>query len=270
MNLRKKTVCYRAFSLTELLAALVIGTLVIVASLGVYSRMRRSSIEINRRIDDQQLPNEILQRIAEDLDSIVAPASGKTADTKITIANKPDELFPSAQLKITRTYYDKNNKPQPFEEIIWQSNYDFDTDALILYRSHKGLTVEDRLLGMEKDQWKRELFVPIASGLTLFTIEIPKGEDDYVDSWTSGSLPNAVRVSISFIAPFKTIEGRYDVYEDEKIVRTIAIDRTRNIKFEHTAVDFNELASDFNDPNLNDLPDINDINEPEDTNDTKR
>jgi hypothetical protein len=38
-------------------------------------------------------------------------------------------------------------------------------------------------------------------------------------------------VTISFAEPFKTLAGILDVPEDEKVIRNIAIDRTRAIKF---------------------------------------
>jgi hypothetical protein len=37
--------------------------------------------------------------------------------------------------------------------------------------------------------------------------------------------------TISFAEPFKTLTGTLDVPDTEKITRTIAIDRTRKIKF---------------------------------------
>ena len=249
------------FSLTELLAAMVIGAMVMITSIGVYSRMRRSADEVNRRIDTQQLPNEILQRIAEDLDRIVAPISGKDADTKISITNKNVELYQSSQMKITKTYYDNKNSKQIFNEIVWQSNYDFDANGLILYRSHRGLTVEDKLLGEEKSKSNSELFIPVAAGLTYFKIEAHKGSD-YVESWAEEPLPKAVRITLSFAAPYKDINGNYYVLESEVITRTVAIDRTRRIKFQFIPPDLNQL--DFNSFDINDsnLYDYNDVNEP--------
>ncbi len=254
------------FSLTELLAAMVIGAMVMITSIGVYSRMRRSADEINRRIDTQQLPNEILQRIAEDLDRIVAPTSGKDADTKISITNKNDELYQSAQMKITKTYYDNKNSKQIFNEIVWQSNYDFDANGLILYRSHRGLTVEDKLLGEEKSKTNSELFIPVAAGLTYFKIEAHKGSG-YADAWTADPLPKAVRITLSFAAPYKDINGNYSILESEMITRTVAIDRTRQIKFKFVPPDLNQLdinSFDVNSFDINDsnLYDYNDVNEP--------
>ncbi len=261
--------CKYGFSLIELLAVLVISTMLIIASIGVYSRMQRTVGELNNAVETQQLPNEILQRIAEDLDTIVAPLSGKDADTKISIRNKFDEFYQSAQLKITRTYYDNKNEKQVFDEIIWQSNYDFDANGLILYRSHSGLTVEDKLLGEEKTKSKRELFIPIAAGLTYFKIQVPQG-DNLLDTWTSDRLPKTVKISLSFVSPFRDIDGRLTVLENEMNIRTVAIDRTRQIKFKFVPPDINEFgisALDSNDLDILDSNDFNDLDELDDTND---
>lgn len=217
-----------AFSLAEMLAALVIGTMVLVAVLTVYSRAEAGAAAIIRRLDDSRLPQEVLQRIAEDLDGIVAAGS----ETKITVENKLDEGFPTARLTILKTIYDNRNSKQTFEKIVWQANYDYDSNAngLVLYRSHTGIALEDKLLDESKEDWERELFVPICAGVTFFKIQIPKGEN-FQDKWTSSSLPTGIVVTISFAEPFKTVRGLLDVPDEEKIIRTIAVDRTRKIRF---------------------------------------
>ena len=219
------------FSLAEILAALTIGAMVLVAVLSISSRVEESSSSINYRLDVRQLPYEVLQRIAEDIDKIVAPTSdNQSADTRITVKNKIDNLYRSAQLIISRTYYDNNNKKQTFEEITWQTNYDFDANSLILYRSRRGIAAEDKLLDEEKEDWEKELYVPICDGITLFKVQVPRG-GSFVDSWDSDSLPPGVVVEISFSEPLKQIDGSLDVPEEEKTTRTITINRTREIKF---------------------------------------
>lgn len=259
----------RGFSLIELLAVLVISTMLIIASIGIYGQMQKTVDQMNSAVENQQLPNEILQYIAEDLDSIVAPLSGRDSDTKISIQNKTDNFYQSAQLKITRTYYDNNNEKQIFDEIIWQSNYDFSTNALILYRSHSGLTVEDKLLGGEKDKFKNELFIPVAAGLTYFKIQVPRG-DTLLESWNSERLPNSVIISLSLVPPFKDTNGSFIVLENEMYTRTVAIDRTRQIKFKFISPDVNEFgqsALDINDLDIDDPNDFNDLDGLDDSND---
>ncbi len=72
--------------------------------------------------------------------------------------------------------------------------------------------------------------MPICAGITFFRIKVPWGEN-YLDKWTSTSLPPGIEVTISAGEPFKTVGGTLDVPEEEKFIRTIAVDRTRKIKF---------------------------------------
>jgi len=216
------------FSLAEVITALMIGAMVLVAVLGIYGRAERSAAAVIRKLDSSRLPSEVMQRIAEDLDEIISTGS----DTKITIENKFENGFPTARLTITRTIYDSRNREQTFEKIIWQSNYDFESgvDGLVLYRSHSGLALEDKLLDKNKDDWERELFVPICAGVTFFRIRVPWGEV-FLDKWTGSSLPPGIEVTISSAEPFKKVDGTLEVLDEEKIIRTIAIDRTRKIRF---------------------------------------
>lgn len=206
--------------------ALTIGAMVLVAVLSIYSRAETSAAAITRKLDSSRLASEVLQRIAEDLDRTVAPG----ADTKVTIDNKFENGFSTARLTVLKTIYDSKNKKQTFERIIWQTNYDNDANGLVLYRSHSGIALEDKLLDEHKEDWEKELFVPICTGITFFKIQVPRGED-FQDRWTSDSLPPGIVATISFAKPFKTLAGTLDVPDEEKVTRNIAIDRTRKIKF---------------------------------------
>ncbi|MBN1804904.1 MAG: hypothetical protein JW837_06610 [Sedimentisphaerales bacterium] len=225
------------FSLAEIITSLTIGAMVLVAVLVVYSRAERSAAAVTRRLDSSRLPSEVMQRIAEDLDGIIATGE----DTKITIENKFENGFPTARLTITKTFFDNKNQEQVFENIIWQASYDFESnlEGLVLYRSHGGIALEDKLLDDNKSAWERELFVPICAGVTFFGIKVPWGET-YLDKWTSTSLPPGVEVSLSFGEPFKTVSGYLDVPDSEKIIRTIAIDRTRKLRFSVQTKDLTE------------------------------
>ena len=225
---RDKLVTRSGFSLAEVLAALTIGSMVLVAILAIHGRAERSTAALTNKLDSFRLPGEVMQRIAEDLDRIIESGS----DTRVTVENKFQDGYNSARLKIRRTYRDKNDKLQTFEEIIWQTAYDYDSDAngLVLYRSHSGLAAEDKLLDKDKEDWERELFVPMCTGVTLFKIQIPADEEP-LDRWAKPALPHGLIITISFTEPFKMIDGTLDVPDEEKTIRTIAIDRTRKIKF---------------------------------------
>lgn len=229
------------FSLAEVITALTIGAMVLVAVVGIYGRAERSAAAVTRKLDNSRLPSEVMQLIAEDLDGIISTDSG----TKITIENKFKSGLPTARLTISRTFHDSRNKEQTLEKIVWQSNFDFesDIDGLVLYRSHSGIGLEDKLLDKNKEDWEKELFVPICTGITFFRIRVPRGEIP-LDRWTSSSLPPGIEVTISFAEPYKKADGTLDVPDEEKITRTMAIDKTRNIKFTIEKKDFGQVEDD--------------------------
>lgn len=225
--LYKMCKCRGGFSLAEVLVALIMGAMILVAVLSIYSRAENGAAAVTRRLDIARVPSEILQRIVEDIDKIVTPDS----DTKVTIENKFDKGFPTARLTLLKTIYNSNNEKQTFEKIIWQANYDSSANGLILYRSHSGIAAEDKLLNEQKEDWEKELFVPVCTGITFFKIQVPKGEDEFEENWTADSLPPGIVVTISFAEPFKALDGSFDVPEDEKITRHMAVDQTREIQF---------------------------------------
>ena len=227
----------KAFTLAEVVAALTIGSMVLVVVLGIYTRAEQTAASITYRLDSNLLPREVLQRIAEDLDGIV----GANSDTKIIISrNKLDHLFQSARMEIIKTITDSKNNPVTFEKIVWQSSYDYDSwvDGLVLYRSHTGMAVEDKLLDEPRADWEKEYsFVPICEGVTFFKIQVPVG-DKLQNRWVSDKLPTGIIVTISFAEPFKTVEGFFDMPDEEKITRTIAVNRSRKIKFKVVKTDY--------------------------------
>jgi prepilin-type N-terminal cleavage/methylation domain-containing protein len=242
-NTMKKTfnniVNRKAFSLAEVLVALTIGAMVLVAVMAVYNRAQSAAAAISRHLDSERLTSEVLQRIAEDLDGIID--AGK--NVKITIQNKWESHgLHTARLEILKNVYDDQQKPQVFEKIIWQGNFDYDggSGGLVLYRSHSGIAYEDKLLEQDREDWQRELFVPVCSGVTYFAVEIPQG-DQFQDSWTAESLPAGVVITISFAEPVKDASGVLDVPYFDKIRRTVAIDRTRKMRFVYEPPQFEDV-----------------------------
>jgi len=219
----------RGFSLAEVVASVTIGAMVLVAMLGIYRRAETSSAAIKRKLDSFRLPSEVLQRIAEDLDRIITTDS----DTRIIVENKIIKGYPAARLTIQKTITGDKNRARQFETIVWQSSYDYENDAngLVLYRSHSGMALEDKLLDEKRADWEKAYpFVPICDGVTFFSIQVPKGED-FLNKWPGRTLPRGIVATISFAEPFETLEGTLDVPYEEKNTRTIAVDRTRKIKF---------------------------------------
>ena len=217
-------------SLAEVLATLIIGAMILISALGIYNRVERAAAAVNRRLDSSRLPAEVLQRIAEDLDKSISPGSA----ARISIANKYDDGFRTARLTITRKIVDSKNKEQTLEEIIWQSGYDIesDTEGMVLYRGHSGITLEDKLLDDQRASWEKGYpLVPVCSGVTHFEILVPQKDDKFLDRWTSESLPKGIAVTISFAEAVETPLGTYEIPEESMMTRTLAVDRTRKISF---------------------------------------
>lgn len=236
----KHNSCHRAYSLAEVLAAVIIGAMILVAVLGVYHRCQSLAVSVTARLESSQTADEVLQLITEDLEKVTACGG----DTKVIIENKLDNLYPTARLQIIKTIYDSSNNKQTFEKIVWQASYDYETTAegLILYRSYSGMALEDKLLDESRDSLEKNYsFVPICTGVTVFRIEIP-GEEEFLQQWNNASLPSGVVVTLSFAEPFKTVSGAFDVYEEDKVTRFISVDKTRRIAFRFSPIDVNELS----------------------------
>ena len=248
------------FSLAEVVATLTIGSLVLMVVLGIYSRASKSAEAITAKLKSSDVSTEILQRIAEDLDNLMATDSSKIT---INIQNKFDQGYPSARMIINKNFLNDKNNYQTLKNITWQSSYDFEssTPGLVIYRSHSGVGLEDKLLDKQKQDWERELFVPICEGVMFFKIQAIK-ENEIYDSWEIKELPHAVVVTISFVEPFETLEGTLDVFEEDKTTRTIVMDRTRRMGFNYIK-NYNLDLDTPEDPNKvsENEQDANDVND---------
>lgn len=239
------------FSLAEMIAALMIVALILAAVLTVYSRAEKTIGDITRKLDTPNLANEVLQLISEDIDEIYT-AGG--SDVTISVENRMSPSgYSLTSLKINREIDVENRDKKTFEQIVWQSSYDYETNRLILYRSHTGLVSEDKML--DDDRAPLEVnypFVPICEGVTFFKIDIPnftnrKAEDDpfaeenMQQRWTSNTLPCGLVVTISFSDQvFKNLSGKFDVPYEEKSMRIMAVNTIKNIPFklaEKTEID---------------------------------
>ncbi len=242
MNGRSKTY-RRGFSLVEVLATVVIASLTLIAVLTVYRRVENAALAVDRRLENARIPTEVLQRITEDLDKIIATGS----DTKLTIETGLEKGLTKSKLTITRTFTNKEKEEELLDEIVWQPAYDIDRDSgtMILYRGHTGLSYEDKLLDSQRAAWEEDYsLIPICAGLTYFKIEVPRGQT-FQDQWDSPALPPGIRVTLSFGEPFETAQGVYEVADSDKYSRIIAVDRTRKIQFELAP---NVLVGDANEP----------------------
>ena len=70
-----------------------------------------------------------------------------------------------------------------------------------------------------------------------------------VEKW-NGPPPRGIMVTISFAEPYKRADGTFDVPDEEKITRTIAIDRTRKIRFDTSTNEYGSNEEGQEDVNL--------------------
>jgi hypothetical protein len=270
---------YNGFSLVEALVAMMMAVMALIAVFAIYDQVRRASVSITRKLDSYVMPSEILQKIAEDIDRIAGPGS----DAKITIVNSFQSGLPAAQLTIASQMLDKDGKPQLLEKVVWQTDYDLATARLVLYRSHSGLIWEDNLLDREqRADWTpdRQLFVPLCAGLSYFKVQVPQqqnlvqdvndpnrsrtsrpalqnqfdrqvvDEQQFFDVWNQPQLPPAIMVTLSFAAPVESGTGGAEVPDDQKIIRTIMIDRSKKMNFVYVSLDdANRMATMRSDEN---------------------
>ncbi len=241
----------RGFTLAEALAALAIAAMIMATAIGIYTGIKRAEAAINKRLEGGFLAMEVIQRITEDIDRLALPSY----DVTVAIKNKIEPGgYKSAQMIIESKIYDKDNKLQVFEKIVWQSHPDPDTNSLIIYRAHSGYTLEDKMLDEPREPYEKGLFIPICSGVTLFSIEAITGGSTANPAWESPSLPPAVRVSISFTAPQEDLMGNLEVPAEAIKTRTVIVDRFRQLAYQFI---YREFAID-----ANLIGDMNDMNSP--------
>ncbi|MHC5145747.1 MAG: PulJ/GspJ family protein [Planctomycetota bacterium] len=229
----------RAFTLVETIVVLMLGSLILMAVLGVYGRVRANGSAILGRLQQHRLQSEILQKIAEDIDRLAAPGFEAT----IRFQNKLNNGYYSAQLILESSYYGNDNKKDIYEKIEWRTAYDPAHDTLTLYRMHEGLNVEDKVLGVDPEQ---PPYIPVAQGVTFFELKARQGET-VLGAWSSDALPKAVQVGLSFAWPQELSDGSVGVAEEDIFFRTVAVDRTRLIPYQFVKKNF-ELP-DGEDPN---------------------
>ena len=217
------------FSLIEVLAAMMIGTMILVAVFNVYDRAGKAAASVNYKLNHSRRPYEALQLIAEDFDKMI----NTNNDTSVIIINRYINNYAAAIFVYRVKYQDATNKEQTYKEYLWQCNQnpDGDPNEMVLYRSYEGVVPEDRLLDRDRDKSEKNVYIPICEGVTYFYVKIISEKERTEIAWGSG-VPLGMTVTISFAKPFKDDKGNYDVPENEKYSRTITFDKGRKIKFD--------------------------------------
>lgn len=211
------------FSLVEMLVVVALVAMILIGALQVYQRLRADASTLTGKLEETRLAEEVLQRIAEDIDRIAAPGF----DAAIQVRNKIDNGFASAQLTIESKYFG-GQPPQPriYERVVWQTAYNPDEGGLILYRMHGGLNVEDKILDENKSPTEQTLFIPTALGLTYFSIEALNNQKS-ASLWMQNELPKGLRIGVSFAPMEEGPDGRWAVPEEAILRRTVAVNRIR-------------------------------------------
>ena len=245
---RNEKSCF-AFTLVETLVVLMIAAMIVTSVLMIYQRVRGSAATILDHMQQGELQDEILQKIAEDIDRLASPGF----EASIKFVNKAFESkYYGAQLVLENNYYGKDDKKETYEQVIWQTWYDSEDDAMILYRLHDGLNVEDKVLEKNADDSPNAgLFIPVVSGVTFFELRTQQGET-ILSAWTSEEkMPAAVQISISFAPLEQWSDGSISVPEESINYRTVAINRTRMIPYQFVKkeLDLGVLDDETEDPN---------------------
>lgn len=220
----------RAFTLIETLTVVLLTGLLLAGLLGIFSQLRQAIARLQKPSDQDRLAYEILHKIAEDIDRLVAPGF----EAGLQFRNKFDNGLNSAQLLIENKYYGSAKPPaaEVFDRVIWQTQYDPFSKSLILYRLHEGLNLEDKVIEKSAAQSPSlGMFVPISDGITHFEVTV-QDEQNTLFQWTAPTLPTAVRIGLSLTPPSQLPDGRVAVPPETIVYRTVAIDRTRFIPYE--------------------------------------
>jgi len=251
VNSKKTKLNNKAYTLVETVTVLVISALVLIALINIYNRVKTASASVRNIIEKNDLPNEILQRLAEDIDRLAVPGF----ETTVNIEHRLDGVYQVCRLTITNLIYDTKDKPQTFEQIIWQTHIDPLYDGMSLYRLHTGMNIERKVTAEIGDPPLEdgEVFVRLCTGITNFTVKV-LNNDSLIDRWVTKTLPKAVVAEISF-APFQENEfGELEIPQSKIVSRAIAVDRTRSIALEFVAKDFSTYdpnsTDSYSDPNM--------------------
>ena len=209
---------------------LLLTAALLTVTLQMYHQVRSSVSRLTGHLDENRLAQEVLQKIAEDLDRLASPGF----DASLKFRNKFDNGFNAAQLTLENKYYGKGTPPKAevYDRVVWQTTYDAFAQSMILYRMHDGLNLEDKVIETGSDvSPSAGLYIPVADGLTHFELQSQQGET-MTAAWTAETLPTAVRIGVSFALPEELSDGSVGVPEEKILYRTVAIDRTRFIPYE--------------------------------------
>ena len=226
----------KAFSLIELLTALFIVSIMVISLTTIYDSSIKAIGAIDEKLEDGFDSTNILHLIVDD----VARVSSLDTDTTFALKSKTIDGVMVYRLEIIGKIYDNDGKEMEYKKVVWQSDYDYLSDTTTLYRCEAGMGVQDPLLGtQQRENEGSEIFVPVCSGLTHFSIQVPSGntisgeeEEEYADSWEQDGMPGGIIVEMSFTPPVEYITGEVEVPLEDRVSRRISVNRSRQYRFE--------------------------------------
>jgi hypothetical protein len=228
---------FRGITMAELLAGLIISAMVISTAVALYMNIQRSLGSIEKELNKSSLSEEVMQLLAEDLDRI----GSADFDVSLNLEKRLNNGYETFKLEIKNLLYGSDNKPVEFETIIWQTDYNIDTDKLTLYRARSGIGPEDPVLDTQARQNPEAIiFVPVCDGITYFKIEVYNGQA-FGDNWTAKTMPTGIRGEISFSDPIVGIDGSLQMLQEDIYTRMIALNREKNLQFKFERKDLEAI-----------------------------
>ncbi len=240
------------FALVELLTALFIVCILVIALTTIYDSSTKAISAINQRIEKGGATSEIMWLIVDD----ITKASSADTDTTFLLKTKIFDGAALYRLEIASKVFDNTGKELIYQKVIWQSDYDIYTRTISLYRSKGGMMPLDPVLGAEQaGQSQSDIFVPVCHGLTYFTIQIPQVQDtpqgqivNYLDQWGNDEMPGGVIVDLSFEQPVEYVTGEVEVLPEDRLIESISLNRSKEYKFQFIAKDLDAAYAQEEEP----------------------
>jgi hypothetical protein len=225
----------KAFSLAELLTALIIVSILVIAMTTIYQASMSAVLAIDEKLDEGFGSTDVLHRMLDDISTV----SSLDTETSLTLESKVVDGVAVYRLEVVSNIYDNAGKEVLYKKVIWQSDYDYMTGTISLYRCMGGLDIEDPILNTQaRNNPDSDIFVPVVSGLTYFTIQVPQETntsqeqyEDYLDVWDKEDMPGAILVELSFAEPVEYVTGEVEVPVEDRITRRISVNRSKDYKF---------------------------------------
>ncbi|MGE4285835.1 MAG: hypothetical protein AB7F23_04400 [Phycisphaerae bacterium] len=216
----------KALTLYELLAALAVTALILIASLSLLQVCLNASVQIDTELTQNAGSREVLQKLAEDIDSI-----SSDTNTTFKLSKHTQNGAEIMRLEMENYFVAKGESKRKYRRIIWQSDYNPDTGLIVIYRCHSGLLLEDTLVSTEQQaEPDKEIYVPVCTEATHFNVNALNG-DDVSESWATDALPAGLIAEISFAEPIEDVTGDWIVPDEDIMRRTISVNRAKEYQY---------------------------------------